>query len=204
MSARYLAALALALLAGTAGYVTHQISRQVPPIGAPADLSSPPATTAAAGSGTPSEKAPLAWSFKNIDGTQTALSSWLGQVLVVNFWATWCPPCLHEIPVFIELQQRHAPAGLQVVGIALDQLDAVQPFVTEHGLNYPILLGDDDVARYMLTLGNDIGALPFTVVFARDGQIALTHRGEWAADAAAAALNKLLAGPRAAPEPAAK
>lgn len=186
MNGKALAAIALALLAGTAGYVTHRASQRAPAAAAEALAAAPAAADPAA---------PLDWSFQNIDGTTTPLSAWRGRILVVNFWATWCPPCLHEIPIFIELQREHGAAGLQVVGVALDQVEAVRPFAAEHGLNYPILFGDDDVARYMLALGNDIGALPFTVVFSRDGRIAVSHRGEWDAEAAAAALKSLLEAP---------
>ena len=129
-----------------------------------------------------------------------ALSDWRGKVLVVNFWATWCPPCLKEIPAFIELQRRLGADGLQFVGIALDGREEVAAFVRDHAVNYPVMAGEEDVARYMQRLGNNLGALPFTVVFDADGKLHHVQQGEWTAAEAEAVLKPLLpstqAGPR--------
>jgi len=114
-------------------------------------------------------------------------------VLVVNFWATWCPPCLKEIPAFVELQRQHGAAGLQFVGVALDAQEEVASFVAKREINYPILFGEEDVARYMQEQGNKIGALPFTLVFDRSGTLRHAQQGEWAAADAARKLTELLA-----------
>ena len=87
-------------------------------------------------------------------------------------------------PAFIALQQQYADQGLQFVGIALDQAPAVSTFVAEKGVNYPVVIGDDDVLRLMQHLGNQIGGLPYTAVLTGDGQVRYTHQGEWAADEA--------------------
>jgi thiol-disulfide isomerase/thioredoxin len=79
----------------------------------------------------------------DLAGKAQALRQWQGKVLVLNFWAPWCPPCREEIPDFIRLQERHGQAGLQFVGVALDDPDKVAAFVDETGINYPILLGGD-------------------------------------------------------------
>jgi len=133
--------------------------------------------------------------FADLEGQPRALETWAGKLVVINFWATWCPPCLKEIPAFVELQARYGEAGLQFVGIALDEQSAVRPFVAERGITYPILLGDQDVAQFMAELGNDIGGLPYTVVLSRSGEVLLRHRGEWAQADAEAFLKDALAQP---------
>lgn len=192
MKPSHLGFVALALLAATAGYAVHQYTARAQREQAQA-LAAPPATPAA-------QAAPTAlfdWSFVDVEGKSQPLSQWQGKLVVLNFWATWCPPCLKEIPAFVDLQQRLGPRGLQFVGIALDEAAAVGPFLKEHAINYPVLLGDQDVARFMTELGNQIGALPFTVVVGRDGKILNLHQGEWQADDAAKTLEAHLAGPAA-------
>jgi peroxiredoxin len=129
----------------------------------------------------------------DLEGREHSLSEWRGMVLVVNFWATWCPPCVVEIPGFIGLQQELGPEGLQFVGIALDDPEAARRFATERGVNYPVLVGSDEVTRLMQQLGNAVGALPYTVVFDRAGGIAHTHQGEWREADARATLRAALA-----------
>jgi thiol-disulfide isomerase/thioredoxin len=173
----HLGFVALALLAGSAGYVAREYAvRSAAPPAPPITAPSPPAPGAAA-----RPEAVHAWSFADVDGAPQSLGQWRGRLLVLNFWATWCPPCLREIPAFIDLQQRYGAQGLQFVGIALDQPEAVRPFVVERGVNYPVLVGDQNVVRLMQSLGNAIGALPFTAVIGRDGEVLATHQGEWEA-----------------------
>ncbi len=130
--------------------------------------------------------------FNDLTGRPRRLAEWPDKLLVVNFWATWCPPCLTEIPGFVALQERWAERGLQFVGVALDEPDAVKAFMAEHHMNYPVLVGQDDVARFMQALGNNIGALPFTVVIAPDGRVLHRQQGQWKAADAAAVLEPLL------------
>lgn len=128
----------------------------------------------------------------DLKGDPRRLSEWQGQLVVVNFWATWCPPCLKEMPAFMRLQQRYGERGLQFVGIALDARDDVAKFVAEHGIDFPILVGEEDVARYMQRLGNTLGVLPFTVVIDRAGVVRHTHQGEWAEADAERVISGLL------------
>lgn len=128
----------------------------------------------------------------DLEGREHSLSEWHGKVLVVNFWATWCPPCVVEIPGFIGLQQELGPEGVQFVGVALDDAAAAGRFAAERGINYPVLVGSDSVTRLMQRLGNAIGALPYTVVFDRAGGIAHTHQGEWQETDARATLRAVL------------
>ncbi len=111
------------------------------------------------------------------------MSEWAGELLVVNFWATWCAPCRREIPAFIALQDRYADQHVQFIGIAFDHAEAVRAYADEQKINYPVLIGEDGVARYMRALGNTIGALPFSAVISRDGRILQTHQGEWSEEA---------------------
>lgn len=113
----------------------------------------------------------------DLAGRIQSLNQWRGKVLVLNFWAPWCPPCRKEIPDFIRLQERHGGAGLQFVGIALDDPDKVAAFADETGINYPTLLGAEDAAALSMAAGNRLGGLPFTVVFDRRGNAVATLTG---------------------------
>ncbi len=134
----------------------------------------------------------LDMSVPDLSGTPRRLDAWQGKLVVLNFWATWCPPCLKEMPAFVRLQHRHGARGLQFVGIALDTPEEVAKFVQAHGIDFPILAGEDDVARYMQRLGNTIGVLPFTVVVGRDGVVRHTHQGEWSEAEAERVITGLL------------
>jgi thiol-disulfide isomerase/thioredoxin len=116
-------------------------------------------------------------SFPDLAGKTQRLDQWRGKVLVVNFWATWCPPCLKEIPEFIRMQGRYGDQGLQFVGVAIDQPEKVAPFAEKLGFNYPVLMGALDAVELLRTLGNQHGGLPFTVVFDRSGALAATELG---------------------------
>ena len=117
------------------------------------------------------------FSLPDIEGKSRHVSEWDGQLLVVNFWATWCAPCREEIPTFIELQERYGPQGLQFVGIAIDKLDNVTAYIEEVGINYPVLLGQLAAIEVGRSYGNEAGGLPFTVVVDRQGQIAFAKSG---------------------------
>ena len=111
-------------------------------------------------------------------GKEQRLDQWRGKVVVVNFWATWCAPCREEMPEFIKAQQQYGPKGLQFVGIAVDQADKVEQFAKEIGLNYPALIGGFGAMELSKTLGNNLMALPFTVVLDRKGAVIHTQLGE--------------------------
>ena len=125
------------------------------------------------------------------DGREQAFSQWRGKVLVVNFWATWCVPCREEMPQFIATQAREAANGVQFVGIAVDQVDKVRQFRRQIGLNYPALIGGFGAIDLSRELGNDLAALPFTIVLDRAGRVAYTHLGPVKASALDALLRNL-------------
>ncbi|MGE0859057.1 MAG: TlpA family protein disulfide reductase [Gammaproteobacteria bacterium] len=189
MKPSHLGFLALALLAGSAGYLLQAWSQRQSLTAAQA--LGPVAEAPAPGS---EPVKPLDWSFKDLEGRDQPLAQWRGKHVVLNFWATWCPPCLKEIPAFIDLQRTLEARGLTFVGVALDEVAPVQAFVAEHGVNYPVLVGDQDVARLMSALGNEIGGLPYTVVLDPEGQVLMRHQGEWHREDAGAALEGYLGG----------
>jgi thiol-disulfide isomerase/thioredoxin len=125
----------------------------------------------------PDAAALLALSLPDTQGTPQSLGQWRGKVLVVNFWATWCGPCREEMPEFIRAQRELGPKGLQFVGIAVDQRDKVVQFAKELDLNYPALIGGYDAVELSKPLGNRLAALPFTVIFDREGRVAHTQLG---------------------------
>jgi len=110
------------------------------------------------------------------------IDEWNGQVVLVNFWATWCPPCKKEMPAFIQLQEQYAKQGFQVIGIALDNEDSVRDFADAMGVKYPLLPADHAGLKLSRDYGNDIGALPYSVFVGRDGIITQTHIGELSKD----------------------
>lgn len=136
-------------------------------------------TGAAIQSGHPvSAEALFQASLNDLDGKPQPLAQWRGKVMVVNFWATWCPPCRAEMPEFVKLQGKYQENGLIFVGIALDEKDKVQAFADEIGVNYPVLLGALEAVGLSRKLGNRLGGLPFTVIVDRSGRIVTTEMGE--------------------------
>lgn len=115
-------------------------------------------------------------------GVPVALSSFRGKPLVVNFWATWCPPCVEELPMLNAFYGEQRAKGWQVVGLAVDQPAAVRTFLQRLPLDFPVAmagLGGTDLAK---SLGNATGGLPFTVVVDAKGAIAHRKLGKVSAD----------------------
>jgi thiol-disulfide isomerase/thioredoxin len=113
----------------------------------------------------------------DLQGGAPTLEQWRGQVVVVNFWATWCAPCREEIPGFVRLQERHGPRGLQFVGIAFDQPDKVAEFAREFRMNYPLLVGGVETMELLRQAGNRTGVLPYTLVIDRSGNVVSREPG---------------------------
>ncbi len=119
----------------------------------------------------------MATALSTTEGGKAKLDDWKGKVLVVNFWATWCAPCRKEIPEFVRMQSRLGGDGLQFIGIAIDEMDKVQAYAREAGINYPLLVGEIDAVEVSRAFGNEMGALPFTVIIDRTGQVVRTELG---------------------------
>jgi peroxiredoxin len=122
--------------------------------------------------------ADLHFTFKDIHGNPVTLSDYKGKVVLLDFWATWCPPCRKEIPGFIELYNAYKSRGLVVIGVSMDDADDisdVKHFADQIKMNYPILLGagrEDDLKPAFGEL-----PLPTSFVIARDGRICGRHDG---------------------------
>jgi peroxiredoxin len=116
----------------------------------------------------------------DLTGREIQSSSFGGKVVIVNYWASWCPPCVREIPMLIRTQQAFDPTLVQVVGIAIDRKEAVEQFIEDHPINYPILIGDVGAVELSRRLGNRLQGLPFTVIFDHQGRRAFSQVGELA------------------------
>jgi thiol-disulfide isomerase/thioredoxin len=127
---------------------------------------------------TPSQAMTL--SMNDLGGTPHSLTDWHGKVMLVNFWATWCPPCREEIPLLVKLQAKYAAQGLQVIGIATDETDedGVRTFTKRMLVNYPILMGNEQVAQMVAGLGGNLIGLPYTLLVNRDGKVLKLHPGQ--------------------------
>jgi len=117
-------------------------------------------------------------SFGTPDGKMLALAGFRGRSLVLNFWASWCAPCVREMPSLDRFQREFAGAGWQVVGLAIDRLEAVRAFLAHTPVGFPIGLAGLDGAEFAREFGNARGGLPFTAVFARSGRQIAQHLGE--------------------------
>lgn len=115
--------------------------------------------------------------FPGLTGEQQAMSQWKGKTIIVNFWATWCPPCLEEMPELSNLYTKYQAENLVVLGISSDELDKIREFSKETPVSYPLLSGDVDAMNISESLGNNKGVLPYTVIIAPDGNIAKTYFG---------------------------
>jgi len=132
------------------------------------------------------------FTLPDLDGQLRSISEWDGKVIALNFWATWCPPCLKEVPEFVLLQTRYQARGLQFIGIALQKPEEVRQFVAENRMNYPVLTGELEVIKLAEAYGNHIGALPYTVIIDRNGQVVHVKPGILPTEEAETIINRLL------------
>ncbi len=150
--------------------------------------SAPPAINASA-----SLNALTGLSLTDLSGQVQGLESWRGRILVVNYWATWCAPCRDEMPGFSRLHQKLQAKGVQFVGISTDTADKIIEFQKTTPVGYPLLIGDMNVMTKSAELGNNRQALPFTAVFDREGNLAMTRLGRWNEAELEARLDDLIA-----------
>ncbi|HEX7369765.1 MAG TPA: TlpA disulfide reductase family protein [Rhodanobacteraceae bacterium] len=173
MDRRTILILALACLAAAGGWWlqyrwTHQLPTQPP---APAGVATLGIGDSASG-----------YSLPDLDGQATTLAKWHGKVVLLNFWATWCHPCLQEMPMLEKFQREHASNGVQVVGVAMEQPQSAAAFVKQVKVNYPVLIGIDADPVPTTIFGDTGGYLPYSVLIGRDGRILATKLGPLDAD----------------------
>lgn len=113
----------------------------------------------------------------DLDGKPHALNASRGRRVVLNFWASWCRPCLEEMPILARAQENFGEQAPIVVGIGMDDPVHVRRFLAAHPVNYPILLGKLAPPSSSLLLGNDAEVLPYSVLVGADGRILATHAG---------------------------
>ena len=132
-----------------------------------------------------------AFTLPDISGAQVASSDFKGKVVVLDFWATWCPPCREEIPHFVNLQAKYREQGLQIVGLSLDAGGAkdVKPFAEENDVNYPMLIANDDVAKAF----GGVTMIPTTFILDRNGTIVKRFIGATPPEMFEATIRPLLA-----------
>jgi thiol-disulfide isomerase/thioredoxin len=116
-----------------------------------------------------------AWELKDLEGKVVRSADFKGKVVVLNFWATWCPPCRKELPDFVALQKEYGSRGLTFVGVALDEEGAsvVKPFAKEAGISYPLVIGDEKVVQAY----ENVEMYPTTYVIDRNGNVVSRHIG---------------------------
>lgn len=117
------------------------------------------------------EAAFWAGSFEGPNGEAVNLPAMRGRPLLVNFWATWCPPCVEELPLLNAFNTTNAPQGWQVLGLAVDQPSAVRGFLQKLPLNFPVGMAGFAGTELSKSLGNPSGSLPYTVVFGAEGTV---------------------------------
>jgi len=117
------------------------------------------------------------FTLTDLEGISRRSSEWAGRPRIVNFWATWCPPCRREIPLLIELQASHRDS-LEVIGIAIDDMAAVREYAADTGFNYPILVGQQDAVDLGNKILRDWIGLPFTAFVDASGHVTRVHVGE--------------------------
>jgi peroxiredoxin len=113
-----------------------------------------------------------ALTLPDADGRPYALAETAGRTVVLNFWATWCPPCVEEMPELAELHREITASNGMVIGIGIDSPSNVREFASKHQFPYPLLVGGMGGTELSRRFGNASGALPFTVVIAPDDRIA--------------------------------
>lgn len=118
------------------------------------------------------------------------LSQLQSKILVINFWASWCPPCVEEMPMLSELSKQLDPNAFQMLGVGIDSPSNIREFLTKTAVSYPILNGGMDGSQWMKQLNNTQGALPYTVILSPKGELILTKLGKISEEEIRSALLK--------------
>jgi len=117
------------------------------------------------------------WVLPDVSGHAQPLAQWKGKTLLISFWATWCVPCLKEMPALAAAQRAHAGQGVQIIGVAMDNPLAVREYLDANPPVYPMLLGEALDPDPRVVLGDTRRALPFSVLVGPDGRIRRTRLG---------------------------
>jgi thiol-disulfide isomerase/thioredoxin len=195
-ASRGLALFGLAVLAAGLGYLIQRGLQKgaapalTPVVQAPTDA----AATDAADEPAPEKKAlpetlPQ-FELKDREGTVRTLGHWKGRPLVVNYWATWCPPCVREIPLLSRLRQDHKAQSLEVIGIAVDFRDDVLAFAARKNLDYPLLIGEEDGLAAVTAVGME-PTFPFTIFADSQQRIVALKVGELHEDEATLIIDRV-------------
>ena len=115
--------------------------------------------------------------FKDINDKTVDLTALRGKTVVVNFWSSWCPPCIEEMPMFNELQGQWKDKGVVFVGIAADQADNIRTFLKKTPVDYPVVVSGQPGFDLSRELGNRYDAIPFTVIINPEERITNRHFG---------------------------
>jgi len=118
------------------------------------------------------------FTLADLEGAPRSIRSWPGKSMIVNFWATWCAPCRREIPLLKEIQHEYGDEGFQLVGVAVDFREDVESYLAEIGVNYPVLVGEQDGLEAVSQFGQGSLGLPFTVFTDNQHRIVALHLGE--------------------------
>jgi len=138
------------------------------------------------------EAAPLfAQRLPDADGKLHALSQWQGKPLIVNFWATWCGPCVQEMPELSALRPELAAKGIAIIGIGVDSAENIRNFADKYKITYPLYVAGMAGVDLSRRFGNDNGGLPYTVLFDRHGAVVKTYLGRLDIDALRRDLGRL-------------
>ena len=130
----------------------------------------------------PAVKAFFANSWQTPDGKTVNTQDWQGKVLVVNFWASWCPPCVEEMPALDKLQQEFLQQNVLFVGIGIDSPSNIREFLSKTPVSYPIVIGGLEGSNLSKQLGNTQGALPYTIIINSKGKAVFSKLGKISED----------------------
>lgn len=140
----------------------------------------------------PAVKAFLESPWQTPDGKAANPQEWRGKVLVVNFWASWCPPCVEEMPTLDKLQQEFLKQNVLIVGIGIDSPSNIREFLEKTPVSYPIMIGRLDGSKLSKEMGNSQGALPYMLIINIKGKATYSKLGKIREDELRSAIKSAL------------